>query len=199
IEYTHRHGFFLTYWKELEILGVRFYDRRLRSLHRFGNKKRQLDFFLVYRELLDQVFPGWKLRFRNIVYRNSVLLSAYVLTPNFIKKTIRAAHISRKKMMRKRVLYAYFRQYMPLKRNQVLFISYSGAAVGDSPLYMARQLVESGQHDIVFATRYMARDRLFCRFHGLPFKLVDIRSWDYVKKLATSEFVITNSRVPTYF
>jgi len=199
VNFVYARGYFLSYWQELEKLSLGYYGRRLRSLYKFGNKKNQLRFFSDYMAFLDQYFPRWRRISPGPVYRNKVLLSAYIVTPNAVKKAIRALHITRKKLKRKRVLYAYFRKYLPLKRNQALFISYSGAGVGDSPLYMAAQLAQVGQHDIVFASRSLARDRLFCRLNGLNLTLVNVRSWEYIRRLASSEYVITNSRVPTYF
>src|SRR5690625_1076166 len=199
VNFSYARGCFLSYCNELERLSLGYYSRRLRSLYNFGNKKNQLLFFSDYMAFLDQYFPRWRRISPSVVYRNKTLLTAYIITPNAVKKAIRALHITRKKLKRKRVLYAYFRKYLPLKRNQALFISYSGAGVGDSPLYMAAQLAQVGQHDIVFASRSLARDRLFCRLNGLNLTLVNVRSWEYIRRLASSEYVITTSSVPTYF
>ena len=52
---------------------------------------------------------------------------------------------------------------------------------------------------IYFASRNIIKDKIFCKFNNLDFEIVDVRSIKYIWLLATSSFIVTNSRVPTYF
>lgn len=90
----------------------------------------------------------------------------------------------------------------PLDRHAVLFESFHGKEISDSPLAMARALLQSPQaHEfrVYYSTDDATRDQKIIDAMGLKMKLVDIHSKDYAKALATCGFLVNNSSFPSYF
>lgn len=86
--------------------------------------------------------------------------------------------------------------------NLVLFESFHGKNISDSPLYILKALLEMPQcegKDIYFATNDEERDREFLDAAGLPVKLVHIHSDKYPRILATAGFLVNNSSFPSYY
>ncbi|MDY5975834.1 MAG: CDP-glycerol glycerophosphotransferase family protein, partial [Anaerovoracaceae bacterium] len=99
-------------------------------------------------------------------------------------------------------LYAGFCKRLPVKKNLVLFESFHGRDISDSPLYIARALLEISdinEYEMYFATADMKKHKQQIAELELDVKLVDIHSKEYAQVLATSEYLVNNSSFPSYF
>lgn len=199
-QYYLKQGVFFNYWRELESLSFGYFRRRINSLYFHTNKLMQFKYIKAHIEFMNNYFPKWKKStkgLKGLVYTNSFARSIYVLLPNSIKKISKKSFEYLKKLKSKRILYKYFWNYLPINKNISLYISYSGDSISDNPLYIAK--ASTKHKKIYFASRNFNKDRIFCKYNNLDFEIVDVRSIKYIWLLATSSFVVTNSRVPTYF
>ncbi|MGK4360946.1 bifunctional glycosyltransferase/CDP-glycerol:glycerophosphate glycerophosphotransferase [Ectopseudomonas chengduensis] len=192
-------GLFFRFWEQLQYLAVGFYKRRVDSLPFHGNKIMQMRFVLAQRKLMDAYFPTWREILKNPIYNNFFAVILFVLTPNVLKRNFVIESSKVRRLKYQLLFYRYCQKVLPLRKKVLLFISYSGDAVSDNPLYMARDFAGFKGGMIFFASKNCARDRVICELNGWPFKVVDVDSLDYARVLATANYVVTNSRVPTYF
>lgn len=99
-------------------------------------------------------------------------------------------------------MYAWYYKHSSIKNKQVLFESFHGKDISDSSLAILREFLKtkgSGEFTIYFATNDKKRDCSVIEKLGLPVKLVDISTFEYVKVLAVSKYLINNSSFPAYF
>lgn len=197
--YYFRRGQFFRFWEQLRYLALGYYRRRVTSLPYHSNKLMQFRFVLSYRKFMDEHFPGWKGILRNPIFDNFFALTLFILAPNVLKRKfpIKSGKIIHHELQRS--LYQYCLKFLPLRKKAAVFISYSGDAVSDSPLYMAKDFAAGKDCVVFFASKNFVRDRIICKLNGWPFTVVDVDSLAYARILATAEYVVTNSRVPTYF
>ena len=95
-------------------------------------------------------------------------------------------------------------KHSKVNEHQMLFESFHGKNISDSPLYVLKELMAQGRADdytIYFATnaKGKAEHEELVRSLGLPVRLVDVESRDYPRVLATSKYLINNSSFPAYF
>ena len=98
--------------------------------------------------------------------------------------------------------YTWFYKHCRIKKNQILFESFHGKDISDSPFYILKSLMETGEaadYKIYFATNDKKRDSNIVSALNLPVELVDVNTIRYAKVLATSKYIITNSSLPVYF
>ena len=101
-----------------------------------------------------------------------------------------------------RFIYAGYYTKHPVDRHVILFESFHGKEVSDSPLAMARALFdmpECRDYKVYFSTNNVERDRQTIEALGLDIELVHIHSDDYARLLATAGYLINNSSFPSYF
>ena len=106
------------------------------------------------------------------------------------------------KKNRMRFTYADFYTTKPVDRNVILFESFHGKEVSDSPLAMARALAgmpEGKDFRVYFSTTDPERDRKTIEALGLDIELVHIHSDEYARLLATAGYLINNSSFPSYY
>ena len=90
----------------------------------------------------------------------------------------------------------------PVVENAILFESFHGKNVSDSPLHMLQELMRQGrasQFTIYYATAEAAAHQPVVDALKLPVTLVDIMSEDYARVLATSKYLVNNSSFPAWF
>ena len=97
-----------------------------------------------------------------------------------------------------------FAKYMeqPVNEKAILFESFHGKNISDSPLHMLQELMRQGKADefeIYFATNDVEAHQELVNSLGLPVTLVDILSEDYTRALATSKYLVNNSSFPAWF
>lgn len=98
-------------------------------------------------------------------------------------------------------LFAKYAQ-QPLVENAILFESFHGKNVSDSPLHMLQELMRQGRagdFTIYYATNDMEAHQPVVEALKLPVTLVDILSEDYARVLATCKYLVNNSSFPAWF
>lgn len=101
-----------------------------------------------------------------------------------------------------RFRYARYLTSQPVDRSKILFESFHGKEISDSPLAIAREILDMPEHDnfeLFFSTDNTVRDREVIDKMGLPVRLVHIHSDEYAKLLATAGILINNSSFPSYY
>ena len=101
-----------------------------------------------------------------------------------------------------RFIYGKFYTSRPVDSRAVLFESFHGKEVSDSPLAMARALLSMpcrDEYKIYFSTTDADRDQPLIDALGLDIELVHIHSDKYAELLATAGIIVNNSSLPSYF
>lgn len=101
-----------------------------------------------------------------------------------------------------RFIYTGYYTKLPVDRKVILFESFHGKEVSDSPLAMARALLEMPEgkgFKVYFSTNNVERDQKTVDALGLDIELVHIHSDLYARLLATAGYLINNSSFPSYF
>lgn len=102
-----------------------------------------------------------------------------------------------------RIKFVYARYWKkPLDERAILFESFHGKNVSDSPLHMLQELMRqgrAGEFTIYYATDGNPQHEKLVKSLGLPVTLVDILSDDYARVLATSAYLVNNSSFPAWF
>lgn len=107
------------------------------------------------------------------------------------------------KKNRMRFVYAKYYTSLPVDKSAMLFESFHGKEISDSPLAMARALLAmpcASEYRLYFSTNDTARDEEVLKKLGLDrdIRLVHIHSDDYARLLATAGYMINNSSFPSY-
>ncbi len=200
-------GVFEKYNNQLLKISLGFFYRRLKILKYSNNKKIQLCFVKKFYNYFDYYFEGWK-KYLEIYktkspkkYRTSyTLMALYIYTPNFIKEIIYRLIKVVKKLKSSSLVYSCYRKFIKVKKNEVLFMSYYGGNITDSPYYMMKELLKDKNFNIYVASRNVVRDRIYLDFNGIKnVKIVKVHSKKFIKLLASAEFIVNNSRLPEYF
>ncbi len=200
-------GIFEKYSSQLLEVSLGFFYRRLKNFRYTNNKKIQLLFVKKFYNYFNYYFANWKTELENYKtknpkkYRTSYsLMAIYIYIPNFIKNFVYKLIKTMQRLKSKSVLYSYYRKFMKVKKNEVLFMSYFGGNITDSPYYMMKELLNDKKFNIYVASRNIVRDRIYLDFNGIKnVKIVKVHSKKFIKLLATAEFIVNNSRVPEYF
>ncbi len=100
--------------------------------------------------------------------------------------------------------YGKYYKNCAVKENRILFESFHGSTISDSPLYILKELLSrenAGDFEIYYSTNPAdyASHKQFVEANHLPVKLVSITSYEYLKVLATAKYLINNSSFPVYF
>lgn len=99
-------------------------------------------------------------------------------------------------------VFAWHYKHSRVKQHQVLFESFHGKNISDSPLAVLLELLKMDKkrkYKIYFATNNIKRDKKVISDMGLRIRLVDITTFKYAKVLATSKYLINNSSFPAFF
>ena len=207
------HGLFAECKGNLFRLAEGYYCRRIGRFPYSSNKHIQWQFIKDFYRLFNYYFDGWQDRIANYRtqkpkrYRASPpKMFVYIYLPNFLKrtyiKTCAIIGVQKKqfaKLKQGRYRYAKYRKRYDVNPNQVLFMSYFGGNVTDSPYYMMKELVAHSNMNIYVASRQLADDRIYLDRNELSnVKLVKVHSPEFIRLLATAKYVINNSRLPDY-
>ncbi|MBQ6388058.1 MAG: CDP-glycerol glycerophosphotransferase family protein [Mogibacterium sp.] len=101
-----------------------------------------------------------------------------------------------------RYIYAKYYKNLPVDKKAILFESFHGKEISDTPLAMARALLampEAADYRLYFSTTDLERDSKVIAALGLDIELVHIHSNEYAKLLATAGLLINNSSFPSYY
>ena len=107
------------------------------------------------------------------------------------------------KKNRMRFVYAKYYTSEPVDEKTILFESFHGKEISDSPLAMARALLDmpcAGEYKLWFSTNDLDRDKDVLERLGLcdSIGLVHIHSEEYARLLATAGLMVNNSSFPSY-
>lgn len=120
---------------------------------------------------------------------------------NVLKNNLRRIFGRAPKM---KFFYGNYYKHCDVIDNRILFESFHGTTISDSPFYILKELLsrqEASQYEIYYSSNtddYEAH-KAFIKANNIPVKLVCISSYKYLKILATAKYLINNSSFPVYF
>ena len=203
-------GEFQKYKNELLKISMGFFCRRIKAFKKAKNKKIQVKFVEEFYKYFNYYFSNWKDKLqmygekKRKKYRTNLsMMKIYIYLPNFLKNKYYSAkaYINKtcKKLKKNKTCYAYYRKLYKVKENQVLFMSYYGGNITDSPYYMMKNLLKDNKFKIYVASRQPVEDRIYLDFNNIKnVEIIKVHSKNFVKLLATSKYIINNSRLPEY-
>lgn len=145
------------------------------------------------RRKLVFILSGATVKLKNIPKRLSTLwknIKKFFHMPKEYKKKI--------KEHAKSIKYAKFIKE-PINEKAVLLTSYYGSSFSDSMFYMAQDLLARQELTVYVGINSIHREKLFSMFNKIEPTLVDVNSDDYLRVLATSKYIVNNSRFPSFF
>lgn len=101
-------------------------------------------------------------------------------------------------------VYGWYYKHSSVDDHVILFESFHGSTVSDSPFYILKELLtreEASKFKIYYSSNkadYKTHKK-FLEANHIPAKLVDIQSYEYMKILATAKYLINNSSFPIYY
>ena len=120
---------------------------------------------------------------------------------NVAKNNVRRV-VSRAPKMK--FFYGRYYKKCEVVENRILFESFHGSTISDSPFYILKELLsrpDADKYEIYYSTNTDDYDthKKFIEANNIPVKLVAISSYEYLKVLATAKYLINNSSFPVYF
>ncbi len=106
------------------------------------------------------------------------------------------------KQNRMRYIYTGYLNKKAVDPKTVLFESFHGKEISDSPLAMARDFLgrpEAAGYKVYFSSNDVERDKAKAAAIGLDAQIVHIHSNKYAELLATAGYLINNSSFPSYY
>lgn len=119
-----------------------------------------------------------------------------------VRKSVRALGRITQLQPKLKYYYGYFYRYGSVKQNTILFESFHGKTISDSPLYLLKEFLntpESKNFKIYYSTANPEEHAKFIAAHNLPVELVSIHTRKYPYVLATCQYLVNNSSFPAYF
>jgi len=127
------------------------------------------------------------------------------------KKAVSGAHVLKNNLRRifgrapkMKFFYGSYYKHRKVVDNRILFESFHGTTISDSPFYILKELLsrpEASGYEIYYSsnTDDYEKHKKFIEANNIPVKLVCISSYDYLKVLATAKYLVNNSSFPVYF
>ena len=131
----------------------------------------------------------------------SKLKAKAVSGKNVLKNNLRRVFGRAPKM---KFFYGSYYKHCQVVENRILFESFHGTTISDSPFYILKELLsreDADKYEIYYSsnTDDYAVHKKFIEANNIPVKLVCISSYEYLKVLATAKYLINNSSFPVYF
>src|SRR5699024_1237005 len=132
---------------------------------------------------------------------------ASILVPNTIhkicakiKRTMKKARKIFSRNNRVKYSYAYHYKHSEIIENTVLFESFHGTTISDSPFYMMRELAKTHPEMKIYVTtqNYDTHKELLDKYQ-INATLVKLNTKEYAKILATCQYLVNNVSFPPYF
>lgn len=206
IDYYRRNGTFSSYEYAICMLALGFYKRRMLFIAqlKYTHNDRKLLNEFVGRAFLffDTNFRDtWPKRFKKWWPNYSFMTDegkALHYTTN-AKRNNRINTLARKAKQNK-TKYAYYRKYLPIRKNTVLAQSFWGET-SDSPYYFARECANNYSLHACLASNDLFQARCIINNDIWTNKpdIIKINSKQYVKLLATAKYIICNDSLPAWF
>lgn len=214
-------GKFEEYYNQVLFINIKHTFMRFKDFRKYRGFKLKFDFIKRGFEHLDKNFPGWQQNDYYFKYfdndkkhKRKCYVSKYywilnVLVPNSLYKLLqRTVSIMGKikNILNKRhytkYLYAYYSKNHAIDENAVLFESFHGKTISDSPFYMMKDLVENRKDKnlkIYFTSNSVSTHKEMLKAYGYDIEVVPLGSFKYAKVLATAKYLVNNVSFPTYF
>lgn len=214
-------GKFKQFKEVLGFINLKHTILRFRDFTQYNDRKLQKKMLRLGFTQLYEYFPDWRKndiffdfyfgdkKIIKLLSKYKFVWEMYILIPNAIlhlgkKMSKLVAKI--KKLFTKK---AYFNKYYyatccrkkEIIEKQVLFESFHGTALNDSPFAMMQQLAKDTSFKLYYTTKKEGREehqRLLDQYH-LDVELVTIGSRKYQEVLACSKYIVNNVSLPTYF
>lgn len=205
----------------LEFVSIKHSIMRLQDLPKCPNQKLKKAMIKKVFDFLDEKYPNWRTnkiffeeQFGNRIGKNLIKYRMFWNIYRFIpykgmqigKKCImfisKAKNLIKKWEHISEFSYARMCKTKPLIENRVLFESFHGTTVSDSPFAMMKELQDtSSNYELIIATKKnkISEHQNLLNHYGIKAKLVIIYSKDYQEALATSKFLVNNVSWPPYF
>ena len=123
--------------------------------------------------------------------------SLYNFTKNNVRRVVKRAP-------KMKFFYGSYYKHCNIVDNRILFESFHGSTISDSPFYILKELLsreDADKYEIYYSTNPADYDehKKFIEANNIPVKLVSITSYEYLKVLATAKYLVNNSSFPVYF
>lgn len=117
---------------------------------------------------------------------------------HFIKKVKRGIQ---KRSYITKYYYAHLCKKNNINEKQVLFESFQGTTISDSPFYMMKELSKQNEYIIYIATskNKIKEHQVLLKRYDIKANLVSVYSMKYQYALATSKYLVNNVSFPPYF
>lgn len=214
-------GRFEEFKEVLGFINLKHTILRFRDFTLYNDHKLQREMVKRGFTQLHKYFPDWRKNqtFFDFYFKNKKLIQLlskhkyiwelYILVPNpvlnFGKKI--GKYIKKFKVVLTKK--SYFNKYYyvnccrkkPIINNQVLFESFHGTTLNDSPFAMMRELAKEKKYKIYYTSKKELRNehQKLLDEYQLDVELVNLGSRKYQKVLATSKYLVNNVSFPTYF
>ena len=214
-------GLYEKYYDEVLFLNMRHIIFRFKDFNKYKNYKLKFNFVRLGFSHLNKYFPGWK---KNDYYfteycvghrlKKQLTKSKYwwylsILIPNSIKNCINKMLRTLKKGLNlfskyniNKFIYSFYSHYSKLDDQLVLFESFHGTTISDSPFYMMKELCEENvNYKICFTTTRKLYNEHLAKIneYGYNIKLVKLGTPKYVITLAKAKYLVNNVSFPPYF
>lgn len=128
--------------------------------------------------------------------KNKAVSGAHVLANNLRRIIGRAPKM--------KFFYGSYYKHCDVVENRILFESFHGTTISDSPFYILKELLsrpDAANYEIYYSsnTDDYETHKKFIEANNIPARLVCISSYKYLKVLATAKYLINNSSFPVYF
>lgn len=207
-------GEFENFHDELVTLNLRHTYYRFKEFGAYKKRGFQIKFIHRAFRQLKKYFPDWRENFgffRNFtlpanrerkkwLYKQSWYWYYIAMIPlKWIKfgKKVDKHFYDRNKLYR--YFYTWVWKHEPVKKDVVLFESFHGKDISDSPLAMMQELLKEGKYKIYFTTNNYEVHKKFVKENNLDIELVKLKSFKYQKVLATAKYLVNNVSFPPYF
>lgn len=210
---------FEEFYDELLFINMRHIIFRFKEFVKYRDYKMKFEFVKRGFAHLNKYFPDWKNNSYYFTYydvdkpfkqwrmKSQLYWIYFIIMPNFVHRFFGGTYsffkkskslFSKNNMIK--YSYAHHHKYTKIDENAVLFESFHGATISDSPFYMMKQLCESHSNlKIYFTTQHYHEHKQLIEKYGFNVKLIELNTFEYAKVLATSKFLVNNVSFPPYF
>lgn len=218
-EYYIANNLFDEFREYLCFLNMKHTFIRIKDFSNYQNKDLKNKFIHAGLNHLNKYFPDWRncSVFFDDVYRNKKFMKlfkyvsfwkAYKYMPRhlvpvgskILKSMQKLKYIWKKKSYITRYYYTKVCKKHEIIKKQVLFESYQGATMSDSPYYMMLELAKDKDYKIYFSVDKYIYKECLRRIEKLNLDICIIKKYSrkYQFVLGTSEFLVTNVSFPPY-
>lgn len=212
-------GCFDKFYDELLFINMKHIIFRFKEFTKYRDYKMKFEFVNNGFKHLDEFFPDWKKNgyyftiydvnkpFKQKRMISKLYWNTFILIPNSLHILFEKCNRIFKKVMKLfskpnllKYVYAFYYKYGKVDDNSVLFESFHGTTMSDSPFYMMKELFETSKSKkIYFTTQNYEIHKQMIDNYGFNTELVKLNSFKYAKVLATSKYLINNVSFPPYF